>query len=88
MTMLDKDGNDQEYDGDDDEPELFFQTMLVVMMFVLVHSRALLAYPLPFVRATLAVMFMFMRMCHIFALFKFHGAKIRHIFCNLVANYL
>ena len=73
--MLDEDSDDQEDGCNDDEPELFLQTMLVVMMLVLM-------------RATLTMMFMFMRMCHIFALFKFHGAKIRHIFCNLVANYL
>ena len=74
--MLDEDGDDQEDGRDDDEPELFLQTMLVVMMLVLV-----------FVRATLAMMIMFMRMCHILALFKFHGAKVRRFHCNSVAKY-
>ena len=62
MIVLDEDSEDQEDNSGDDEPELFLQTVLM-MMFVFVR----------------------MKMCHIFANF---GAKIRHIFCNLVANYL
>ena len=55
--MLDEDSDDQKDGCNDDEPELFLQTMLVVMMLVLV-----------FVRAGIT-MIMFMRMCHIFAFF-------------------
>ena len=51
--MLDEDGDDQKDGRNDNEPELFLQTMLVVMMLV---------------RAALA-MLMFMRMCHIFTNF-------------------
>ena len=50
--------------------------LVVVFMFVMMLVIML-------VRATFT-MFVGMRMCHIFANF---GAKIRHILCNLVANY-
>ena len=79
MTMLDEDSDNQEDNGGDDEPELSLQRMLVVMMFMIV----MMLVSLMLVRATLAMVFM--KMCHIFANF---GAKIRHISCNLVANYL
>ena len=76
--MLDEDSDDQEDSRDDDEPELMLQRMLFVMMLVFVRA-VITMYVLVFVLVR-------MRMCHIFALFYFHAAKIRHIFCNLVAK--
>ena len=54
---------------------------MLVMMFVFMMMLMLV-----FVRATFT-MIMFMRMCHIFAFISFSAAKIRHIFCNLVAKF-
>ena len=54
--MLDEDSDGQKDGCNDDEPELVLQRMLFVMMLVLV-------------RTALAMMIMFMRMCHIFAFF-------------------
>jgi hypothetical protein len=54
-AVLDEDGDDQQHNGDADQPELFFQAMLFVMMPVML-----------FVSATFTMM-VFMKMCHIFA---------------------
>ena len=61
--MLDEDSDDQKDGCNDDEPELFLQTVLVMMMLM---------------RTTFAVLvfvLMFMRMCHIFALLIFFDCK-------------
>ena len=75
--MLDEDSDDQEDSRDDDEPELMLQRMLFVMMLVFVRA----------VITMYVLVFVLVRECAISLLYYlFHGAKIRHIFCNLVAK--
>jgi len=63
---------------------LVLMVMLVFMMMLMGFVMMLMGFVMMPMRATLTMM-MFMKMCHIFTNF---GAKIRHILCNLVANYL
>ena len=58
MTLLDEDGKDQEDHGRDDEPELFLQGVLVMMMFMTFVVVMMLV--VMFVRAAVTMMFVFM----------------------------
>ena len=64
--MLNEDREDQEDDGRDDEPELFLQGVLVVMMLmtfvvVMMFVRLMgLVFVMVFVRAAVTMMFVFM----------------------------
>ena len=54
MTLLDEDGKDQEDHGRDDEPELFLQGVLVMMMFM--------TFVMMMVFVAFVVMMMFVRL--------------------------
>ena len=56
--MLNEDSNDQEDDGCDDQPELFFQGVLVVM--VLMTFVVVMMFVMVLVGAAFVVMFVFM----------------------------
>ena len=63
MTLLDEDGDDQKDDGRDDEPELFLQRVLVMVMFM----RVLMNF---------VVMMMFVRLMGLVVVMVLVGAAI------------
>ncbi len=100
--MLDKDGQQQQDNGDADERQLSPQAVLVVMLVVvlvlvvLVVMLVLVALMLfvvmvlvvMLVRAALLMVVVRMNVCHNFAIISsFLGAKLRHTPCNSVAKF-
>ena len=99
--MLDKDGQQQQDNGDADERQLSPQAVLVVMLVVVlvvmlvlvmlvlvVMVFVMLVLVVMLVRAALLMVVVRMNVCHNFAIISsFLGAKLRHTPCNSVAKF-